>query len=204
LYGYLHAFYLFLLTKFTYLCSLKDNTSTGPTLHLQGSPFTHRTCPSPTGPAGHFSLWHESLWVHYNYGRWITDIDAAIGSPGINSPQNGFLLQPTIHQMFDRYLVSVNPDDGYRVVVFTINFIGCDGRILDPACQNPADPHRVSDNLLRWHFRQSILANMRGAGELIFEHDFPPWTDTAGKVLAGLDSQARSEWVIATGLREVS
>ncbi|KAG0641119.1 HNH endonuclease-domain-containing protein [Tuber brumale] len=151
-----------------------------------------------------FPLRHESLWVHYNYGRWITDMGAAIGSSRINSPQNGFLLQPTIHQMFDRHLVSVNPDDGYKVVVFTINFIGCDGRILDPACRNPADPHRVSDNLLRWHFRQSVLANMRGAGELIFEHDFPPGTDTAGKVLAGLDSQARSEWVIATGLREVS
>ena len=44
-----------------------------------------------------------------------------------------------------------------------------DGRVLDPVCR---DPHRVSDGLLRWHFRQSVLANMRGAGEPIFEHDF--------------------------------
>ncbi|KAG0636522.1 hypothetical protein HOY80DRAFT_1054169 [Tuber brumale] len=151
-----------------------------------------------------FPLRHENFWVHYNYGRWISDMDDAVGSSKINSPQNGFLHQPTIHQMFDQYLVSVNPDDGYKVVVFAINFIGCDGRILDPACRNPADPHRVSDNLLRWHFRQSVLANMRGAGELIFGHDFPPDTDTAGKVVAGLDSLARSELVIATGLREVS
>jgi len=30
----------------------------------------------------------------------------------------------------------------------------------------------VSDEFLRWHFRQSVLANMRGAGEPVFEHDF--------------------------------
>ncbi|KAF8434904.1 hypothetical protein BGX38DRAFT_1218585 [Terfezia claveryi] len=33
------------------------------------------------------------------------------------------------------------------------------------------DPHRVSDEVLRWHFRQNVLANMRGAGEPVFEHD---------------------------------
>ncbi|TGZ84153.1 hypothetical protein EX30DRAFT_100153 [Ascodesmis nigricans] len=48
---------------------------------------------------------------------------------------------------------------------------------LDPVCRNPTDPHRVCDELLRWHYRQSVLANMRGAGEPIFEHDFPPGTD---------------------------
>lgn len=30
------------------------------------------------------------------------------------------------------------------------------------------------DQLLRWHFRQAVLANMRGAGEPVFENDFPP------------------------------
>ncbi|PWW72050.1 hypothetical protein C7212DRAFT_354837 [Tuber magnatum] len=151
-----------------------------------------------------FPLRHENLWVHYNYGRWITDMDYAVGSSKNNSPQNVFLLQPTIHRLFDLYLFSVNPDNSYKVVVFAINFIGCDGRILDTVCRNPADLHRVSDNLLRWHFRQSVLANKRGAVELIFEHDFPLGTDTAGKVLAGLDSQTRSDLVIATELREVS
>lgn len=29
----------------------------------------------------------------------------------------------------------------------------------------------------RWHFRQSVLANMRGAEEPIFESDFPLGTD---------------------------
>ena len=44
--------------------------------------------------------------------------------------------------------------------------------MLDPVCRDPNNPHRVSDELLRWHFRQSVLANIRGAGEPIFEHDF--------------------------------
>ncbi|KAI5805559.1 hypothetical protein DFH27DRAFT_600048 [Peziza echinospora] len=77
-----------------------------------------------------------------------------------------------IHKQFDQYLISVNPDDDYKVVSFNLNPFGLDGRKLDPACLNPTDPHRVSDQLLRWHFRQCVLANMRGAGEPIFEDDF--------------------------------
>ncbi|CUS15900.1 unnamed protein product, partial [Tuber aestivum] len=140
-----------------------------------------------------FPLRHESHWVQFNYRRWITDMDDAVGASKINSTRNGFLLRREVHAMFSQDLISINPDDGYKVVVFTINFIGCDGRIVDPVCRNPADPYLISDNLLRWHFRQSVLANTRGTGELIFGHNFPPVTDTAGKVLAGMDSQARSE-----------
>ncbi|KAG5296790.1 hypothetical protein I7I48_05721 [Histoplasma ohiense] len=35
----------------------------------------------------------------------------------------------------------------------------------------------VSDELLRWHFRQAVLANVKGAGDPIVEFDFPPGTD---------------------------
>ncbi|KAG0636524.1 hypothetical protein HOY80DRAFT_352467 [Tuber brumale] len=140
---------------------------------------------------------HESLWIRSNYGPWITDMDDAAGSSKINSSQNGFLLRADVHQMFKQYLISVNPDDGYKVVVFTIDRSGLDGRILDPVCRSPADPHPVSDQLLRWHFRQSVLANMRGAGEPIFEHDFPPGTDMVGEILAGPYAQERFELEIA-------
>ena len=37
------------------------------------------------------------------------------------------------------------------------------------------DEGRPLDQLLRWHFRQAVLANTRGAGEPVFECDFPPW-----------------------------
>ena len=70
---------------------------------------------------------------------------------------------------------------------------GMDGRILDPACRNPQDPHRVSDELLRWHFRQSVLANMRGQGEPIFEYDFPPGTDMIKEISEGPCAKERFE-----------
>ncbi|KAG0634852.1 hypothetical protein HOY80DRAFT_1012256 [Tuber brumale] len=126
-----------------------------------------------------FPVEHESLWIRFNYGRWITDTDDTRSSK-INSCQNWFLLDATMHLKFDQYLVSVNPDDNYKIVVFDPDIRGLDGRILDPVCRNPADPYRVSDQLLRWHFRQSVLANMRGAGERIFTHDSPPDIDMAG------------------------
>ena len=78
-------------------------------------------------------------------------------------------------------------------MVFNLDLLGMDGRILDPVCRNPGDPHRVSDGLLRWHFRQSVLANMRGAGEPIFEHDFPPGTDMMKELREGPYAKERFE-----------
>lgn len=57
------------------------------------------------------------------------------------------------------------------------------GRQLDQEFLN--NPDRPVDQLLRWHFRQSVLGNMRGAGEPIFEHDFPPGADMVGEILDG-------------------
>jgi len=146
----------------------------------------------------------NSLWIQHNCQQWITDMDDAICSSKINSAQNGFLLQKTVQQLFDQYLVSVNPDDNYKVVVFTDDLLGLDGRILDPACRSPADPHRVSDEALRWHFRQSVLANVRRGGEPVFEHDFPPGYDMVREILAGPYGQERFELEIASRLRRVS
>ena len=49
------------------------------------------------------------------------------------------------------------------------------------------------DELLRWHFRQTVLANMRGAGEPIFEHDFPPGSDIMGDIMRGPKAAERME-----------
>jgi hypothetical protein len=81
--------------------------------------------------------------------------------------------------------------------------MGLDGRILDPVCRDPANLHRVSDQLLRWHFRQSVLANMRGAGEPIFEHDFPPGTDMMAEMQQEPYAQERLEMEFASRLRGV-
>jgi len=168
-----------------------------PEIHIQANNWT-------AFEAAHiFPLQHESHWVQYDYGRWMTDMDDATGSSRINSIKNGFLLRQHVHTMFDRYLISVNPDDGYKVVAFDIDIDGYDGRILDPVCRNPKDPHCVSKEILTWHFRQSVLANIRGAGEPIFEYDSPSGTDMEGEVLAGPYAQDGFDLQIAKGLVEV-
>lgn len=55
-----------------------------------------------------FPLESESWWLQHNYGRWIRDVTPGVSR--ISSRQNGFILQSNIHQDFDNYLVSVNPD----------------------------------------------------------------------------------------------
>lgn len=69
------------------------------------------------------------------------------------------------------------------------NLIGqsLDRRLLD-------DPRRPPDSLLRWHFRQAVLANMRGAGEPLYEHDFPPGSDMMGEIMAGPKAAERMEF----------
>jgi len=147
-----------------------------------------------------FPLEKENLWIEWNYGRWITDMDDTNGVSKINSVQNGFLLQANVHQLFDQYLLSVNPDDNYKVVVFGYDNLGLDGSVLDRVCLNPEDPHRVSDELLRWHFRQSVFANMRGAGEPIFEHDFTD-EDMIGVISQEPYGRERLEMEVAARLR---
>lgn len=98
-----------------------------------------------------FPLVSESHFIHAGYSQYITDMDDTTGISKIHSLQNGLLLRSHVHGKFDQYCVSVNPDDGYKVVVFDQDADGLDGRTLDRICRDPADPHRVSDNLLRWH-----------------------------------------------------
>jgi len=55
-------------------------------------------------------------------------------------------------------------------------------------------PERPADELLRWHFRQAVLANMRGSGEPAFESDFPPGSDMVGEIMAGPKAAERIEF----------
>ena len=87
--------------------------------------------------------------------------------------------------------------------MFDEDLDGLDGRILDPVCRDPSNPHHVSGQLLRWHFRQSVLANMRGAGEPIFEHDFPPGTDMMREIQEGPLAKERFELELSHRLKEV-
>ena len=45
------------------------------------------------------------------------------------------------------------------------------------------DESRPVDQLLLWHFRQAVFANMREAGEPVFESDFPPGLDMVDEII---------------------
>lgn len=58
-----------------------------------------------------------------------------------------------------------------------------------------AKPDRLSEHLLRWHYRRAVLASMKGAGELILEHDFSPGSEPAeGSGACGI----RTVWTIVS------
>ena len=88
--------------------------------------------------------------------------------------------------------------DNYKIVCFGRDGKGIAGRHLDQQLLH--DPSRPVSQLLRWHFRQAVLANMRGAGEPIFENDFPPGSDIVGEALAGPKAAERMEFELFSRL----
>jgi len=70
-----------------------------------------------------------------------------------------------------------------------------DQRFLD-------DPRRLPDAIIRWHFRQAVLANVRGAGEPVFEFDFPPGSDIMGEITSGPRAGDRMEFELFSRLVE--
>ncbi|KAG9234972.1 HNH endonuclease-domain-containing protein [Amylocarpus encephaloides] len=137
-----------------------------------------------------FPLAYEQYWTDHNYGRWIL-INLNRGGT-INSIQNGLLLRDDIHTLFDFCDFSINPDDNYKIVCFSRDRKGIAGKYLDRRLLD--DPQRPAEQLLRWHFRQAVLANMKGAGEPQFEHDFPPDSDMIGSIPQGPKAAERMEF----------
>ena len=68
-----------------------------------------------------------------------------------------------------------------------------DRRLLD-------DPRRPVDELLRWRFRQAVLVNMRGAGEPVFEVDYPSDSDMIRDIMSGPKPAERMEFEVFTRL----
>ncbi|KAL9099258.1 MAG: hypothetical protein Q9163_005223, partial [Psora crenata] len=117
---------------------------------------------------------------------------AANGDSMINSKQNGLLLRSDVHQLFDTYDFSINPDDNCKIVCFTEDSLHIAGTYPHEQFRN--HPERPPDELLRWHFRQSVFANMKGAGEPSFETDFPPGSDMLGDIYRGPKAAERMEF----------
>ena len=76
--------------------------------------------------------------------------------------------------------------------------LGIAGTHLDKAFVE--DPKRPVDQVLRWHFRQAVLANMRGQGEPVFECDFPPGSDIVGEIMSGPKAGERMQFELFTRL----
>ncbi|KAJ5894918.1 hypothetical protein N7495_006609 [Penicillium taxi] len=118
-----------------------------------------------------------------DFSWFITTTNTNNHRADMNSIQNGLLLKGDVHKLFDKFIIIVNPDDNYRVIDFKGDREEVDGNILDPACRVPSDPDRVADGLLRWHFRQAVLAHMKaGAGVPVWETDFPPPPPPKGRI----------------------
>ncbi|KAK9384989.1 hypothetical protein V1515DRAFT_617691 [Lipomyces mesembrius] len=125
----------------------------------------------------------ESIFQNYNFAE-LTVLDERDGS--VNSPQNGLLLQ-RLNTIF----------------CFLDDSLGLAGRQLDPVCRDPGQPHHVNDNVLFWHFQQAVLANMRAAGEPIFDEDIPPGSDTMNAILSGPVPGERMEFELSKRLGDV-
>ncbi|KAH8154385.1 uncharacterized protein LAJ45_00912 [Morchella importuna] len=147
-----------------------------------------------------FPLAYLHHWNANNFGSLIS-IESTDGE-SINSVQNGMLLRADIHILFDSYEVSINPDDDYKIVCFFTDGDGIAGNHLDQRFRD--DPRRPVDDLLRWHFRQAVLANVRSVGEPIFEVDFPPGSDMIGEILSGPKAGERMQYELFSRLVEVT
>ncbi|KAG0642776.1 hypothetical protein HOY80DRAFT_948802 [Tuber brumale] len=136
----------------------------------------------------------DEHWGHCNLSHWITVPPASVSHGTINSMQNGILLIRDMHTLFDCYQISINPDDHHKIVCFTpiANSYGIAGRQLDQSFLD--DPLRPDDHLLRWHFRQAVLVNMKGVGEPCFEIDFPPGSDMMSQIMSGPKAVERMEF----------
>ncbi|KAG0637275.1 hypothetical protein HOY80DRAFT_1084850 [Tuber brumale] len=88
-------------------------------------------------------------------------------------------------------LISVQ--DNYKIVCFspdTLDYnipLHLDEIFID-------NPLRPVDQLLRWHFRQAVLANVKRAGEPCFETDFPSGSDMMGEIMSGPKAAERMEF----------
>ncbi|KAK9365518.1 hypothetical protein V1509DRAFT_599252 [Lipomyces kononenkoae] len=149
-----------------------------------------------------FLLSHEELFTSMNYCRYVTYMSGETDR-AINSCQNGLLMRSQIHKQFDSFSFSIDPDDNYKITCFRVDMDGIDGRFLDPVCRIPTDNRKVVDEFLRWHFRQAVLANMKGPGEPIFESDFPDGSDMVGEILGGPRAADRMEAELFSRLNSV-
>ncbi|OBT39228.1 hypothetical protein VE00_09933 [Pseudogymnoascus sp. WSF 3629] len=148
-----------------------------------------------------FPYAHEQAWVDQGLSRWITD-QASPQSQGvskIHSVQNGLLLDLNCQALFDGQAITVDANDGYKIIYLTQDVLNLDGRTLDLSCRDPQNPDRVPDELFHWHFRQAVLATVKGNGQRIWDMQLEE-EDPMGDIMEGPDAAERMEVELFTRL----
>ncbi|KAK2760194.1 hypothetical protein FQN54_002261 [Arachnomyces sp. PD_36] len=144
----------------------------------------------------------EPEWNASGYSNWITDSSPPnrIGDNKLDSPQNGLLLFSGVHSLLDTYALA----DNYKIIAFR-NVI--DNPVfpflqthLGNRTTNAANNQSVSDQAVRWHFEEAVIANMKGAaGVQPWEFDFGG-PDDVGGIMEGPDPGERMEAELFTRL----
>ncbi|KAK9321595.1 hypothetical protein V1517DRAFT_368335 [Lipomyces orientalis] len=78
------------------------------------------------------------------------------------------------------------------ITCFRVDMDGIDGRFQDPICRDSTDNRKAT-----------VLANTKGAGEPIFEFDFPDGSDMVGEIVSGPRGADRMEAELFSRLNSV-
>ncbi|KAJ5236807.1 hypothetical protein N7489_006898 [Penicillium chrysogenum] len=139
-------------------------------------------------------------WRRNGYRQYITDTrpSSEIGGSGLFSAQNGLLLREDIHTLFDDFLIGIDPDAGYKIIVFGNDGQRIGGTRLKSSARSGAD--RVSPDLLRWHLRMCLYRRLKANPEpdTLWEEDLGE--DPMGSILRQPDAAERMEVELFTRL----
>ncbi|KFX94489.1 hypothetical protein O988_06277 [Pseudogymnoascus sp. VKM F-3808] len=149
-----------------------------------------------------FPYAREQAWVDQGLARCVTDTSSPQdqGATKIHSVQNGLLLSLNARTLFETYVITVDINDGYKIICLTQDALGVDGRTLDLNCRDPENPDRVPDELLQWHYQQAVLAKIKGEGQKTWELQLTDWGDSIGEIREEPDAAERMEVELFTRL----
>ncbi|KDQ18506.1 hypothetical protein BOTBODRAFT_185081 [Botryobasidium botryosum FD-172 SS1] len=118
--------------------------------------------------ASHIVPLAQAQLFNEQFAPLLTDDTFPEGQP-LNSVQNGLLLGCEFHAHWAKHDFSIDPDDGYRIVCFSSmveTMVPHPEHALGLRRADIPDNQRVLDEVLRRHYTQAVLGNIRGAGKL--------------------------------------
>lgn len=105
----------------------------------------------------------DSQWNNDNLSSMIQDDGPSQGSSSVDSIQNGLLLGLTECHLFSNSHITIDVESNYSVVDFTSSGLYQGRRLSINKCIDGR--YKPLDDLLRFHYLQSVLCNVRGPGK---------------------------------------